>query len=78
VRKEAREGNPAFLAGVQWCINKRCEIFGFDAPKKNEPTCKGGSPLYPSLEAMDAAIMNAEQGGGAPDETNGAGSEPGD
>lgn len=27
-------GEAAFLAGVQWCINKRCEILGLDAPKK--------------------------------------------
>lgn len=29
-------GDPRFLAGIQWCINKRCEILGLDAPKKLE------------------------------------------
>lgn len=32
--REQRDGNPAFLQGVQWCINKRCEILGLDAPKQ--------------------------------------------
>ncbi len=35
-KREGQSGNPAFLAGVQWCINKRCEIIGVDAPKKTE------------------------------------------
>lgn len=38
VKRERSVGNPAFLSGVQWCISKRCEIFGFDAPKKIEIT----------------------------------------
>ena len=29
---EGQSGNPAFLAGVQWCIAKRCQIRGLDAP----------------------------------------------
>lgn len=33
---EGQTGDPRFLAGVQWCINKRCEILGVDAPKKIE------------------------------------------
>lgn len=46
-RKEAQEriegqvGDPRFLAGVQWCINKRCEILGLDAPKKQDFTSGG-------------------------------------
>lgn len=34
VRKEMRDGNAAFLAGIQWCIDTRCRIFGFYAPTK--------------------------------------------
>ena len=34
IRKETREGNPAFLAGVQWCIDRRCKLLGLDAPSK--------------------------------------------
>lgn len=44
-RVEGQSGNPAFLAGIQWCINKRCEIFGLDAPKKAEITGEDGGPV---------------------------------
>lgn len=33
-RTEGRTGNPAFLNGVQWCIEQRCKIFGLYAPEK--------------------------------------------
>jgi hypothetical protein len=33
-RQEQRDGNPAFLSGLQWCIEMRCKIFGFYAPTK--------------------------------------------
>ncbi len=35
-RVEGQVGDPRFLAGVQWCIQKRCEILGVDAPEKQE------------------------------------------
>lgn len=33
-RTEGRTGNPAFLNGVQWCIEQRCKMFGLYAPEK--------------------------------------------
>lgn len=27
-------GDPRYLQGVQWCIDRRCKIFGLDAPKQ--------------------------------------------
>lgn len=27
-------GDPRFLQGIQWCIDKRCSILGLDAPEK--------------------------------------------
>jgi hypothetical protein len=45
LRKEERDGNPEFLKGIQWCINKRCEIRGHDAPRKNELTGRAGGPI---------------------------------
>lgn len=36
VAKEKRDGNPAFLAGVERCIERRCKILGLDAPAKIE------------------------------------------
>ena len=35
MEKEQRDGNPAFLQGVLNCIQKRCDILGLDAPKRN-------------------------------------------
>lgn len=34
IKTEDRVGDPRFLDGVQWCINKRCQILGLDAPTK--------------------------------------------
>jgi predicted transcriptional regulator len=31
---EPQVGDPRFLNGVQWCIERRCLILGVDAPKK--------------------------------------------
>lgn len=34
VRRVVRDGNPAFLQGVQWCISERCKILGiYEATK---------------------------------------------
>lgn len=31
-KKEQRDPNAVYLEGVRWCIQKRCEIFGLNAP----------------------------------------------
>jgi len=31
--RKGQAGDPRFLAGVQWCIEKRCKILGIDAPQ---------------------------------------------
>lgn len=31
--KDPVVGDPQFLKGVQWCIEKRCELLGLDAPE---------------------------------------------
>lgn len=33
-RIEGQAGDPRFLAGIQWCIERRCKIMGIDAPTK--------------------------------------------
>jgi len=38
---QAREGNPAYLAGVLSCIDRRCKILGIDAPEKRDITSNG-------------------------------------
>jgi hypothetical protein len=34
--RKGQAGDPRFLQGVQWCIDKRCKILGVDAPQKIE------------------------------------------
>ena len=34
VQTEESIGNPTYLQGVQWCIQKRLDIFGLEAPKQ--------------------------------------------
>lgn len=34
VQKWELIGDHRFLEGVQWCINRRCELLGLDAPKR--------------------------------------------
>jgi hypothetical protein len=36
--QDVRDGEVKFLNGIQWCINKRCEILGLNAPLKSEMT----------------------------------------
>jgi len=47
-RTEGQSGNPAFLRGIEWCINKRCELLGLDAPKKIAPTNPAGDKPFES------------------------------
>lgn len=51
VKKEYPDGNPSFLAGVQWCISKRCELLGLNAPTRTDIT-SGGERLTPLVEIM--------------------------
>lgn len=48
-----QNGDPRFLAGVQWCIERRCKLLGFDAPQKQELTGKDGTAfLYPLADVI--------------------------
>lgn len=38
---KGQAGDPRFLSGVQWCIEKRCKIMGVDAPEKHEHEISG-------------------------------------
>ena len=42
---KGQAGDPRFLTGVQWCIERRCKIIGVDAPTKQELSGKGGGDL---------------------------------
>lgn len=45
IRKEERDGNPAFLAGVERCIKMRMDLLGLEAPKRQEVTGKDGGAI---------------------------------
>ena len=51
-RKEATKttkgqaGDPRFLTGVQWCIERRCKILGVDAPVKTDLTTRGDKIMF--------------------------------
>ena len=56
-RTEGQSGNPAFLAGIQWCINKRCELMGLNAPIKHALTDPTGNKEYkPDDSGINRAI----------------------
>ena len=68
IRKEQQAGNPAYLAGVMTCINKRCDIFGLDAPKKVDLTWKekleeAGVDAGAAFEQLVNAIATARRSG---------------
>jgi hypothetical protein len=58
-KREGQSGNPAFLRGVEWCINKRCEIIGVNAPTKQEIENKGQTKVI--IEYADANDGNPAQ-----------------
>jgi hypothetical protein len=46
LRKTEQTGDPRYLEGVRWCINKRAEILGLNAPQKIAPTTPDGQRPY--------------------------------
>jgi hypothetical protein len=46
VRTNEQSGDPRYLNGVQWCISKRCDILGLNAPQKVAPTNPEGDQEY--------------------------------
>lgn len=52
VKVEGRNGDPRYLQGVQWCVNKRCEILGLNAPSGLELTSAGKPIVITSIGAV--------------------------
>ena len=50
---KGQAGDPRFLAGVQWCIERRCKILGIDAPQRTELTGKDGEPLIKVIGGLN-------------------------
>lgn len=57
--RKGQAGDPRFLLGVQWCIGKRCEILGVDAPTKIEHTGKDRGPFEFKISLTDAERLAA-------------------
>ena len=60
IRREDQHGDPRYLAGVQWCIDKRCEILGLKAPHKTAPTTPDGRAPY-ALNIEDVVQARNQQ-----------------
>jgi hypothetical protein len=43
---KAQAGDPRFLQGVQWCIERRCKLLGIDAPQKTDLTSDGKAVTF--------------------------------
>jgi hypothetical protein len=54
---KGQAGDPRFLAGIQWCIDRRCKILGIDAPTKmrHEGTGKDGAIKIDDARAEEHA-----------------------
>jgi hypothetical protein len=62
MEKEARDGNPAFLAGVMSCIDRRCKLLGLDAATRNEISGPGGGPIKTEQSTKpDLAKLTADE-----------------
>jgi hypothetical protein len=59
VQTEDLIGNPAYLQGVERCIERRCKLLGLNAPKRIAPTDPTGRRefrgLADLLESMEGA-----------------------
>lgn len=72
-RIEGQVGDPRFLQIVQWCINKRCEILGINAPVRQEITGRDGAPQKVIFEVVRKEVPSratnaAPQAGSIPGE----------
>jgi DNA-binding transcriptional ArsR family regulator len=54
-RVEDHVGNPAYLAGVQWCIEARSRLLGLNAPTKVAPTTPDGTREYQEMDDEQVA-----------------------
>lgn len=45
LQKKGQAGDPRFLAGIQWCIERRCKLLGVDAPNKTQLSGDKDNPI---------------------------------
>src|SRR5262249_14616833 len=62
IRREEEHGDPRYLEGVRWCIGKRCELLGLNAPHKVAPTTPDGrEPFRLTIEDLTLARNRTEE-----------------
>lgn len=64
VRREGQVGHPSFLAGVQWCIERRCKILGIDAPTRSEIAGPEGGPIQVRGKIIIRKFLDKDEAGG--------------
>lgn len=52
VERTERDGNPAYLQQIGWCLEQRAKLLGLYAPTKLAPTDPSGSRPYLPIEAI--------------------------
>jgi hypothetical protein len=63
VRKEGRDPASEYMRTVEWCIEKECEIWGLNAPKKvamTDPSGKKPAPP-PAVIVIDPAALSDDK-----------------
>jgi hypothetical protein len=71
-------GEPRYLEGIRWCIDKRCKIFGLDAPSRvsinwrDEARMAGIDPDKLDHELVDQFVLAAKKGQGAETDKQGS------
>jgi len=65
-QRKGQAGDPRFLQGVQWCIERRCRILGVDAPEKHEHSGPHGKPIeYRNVTELSDDELAAIAAGGS-------------
>lgn len=63
-RRKGQAGDPRFLQGIQWCIERRCKILGIDAPDRHDITSGGVTLGRLFEEALKRAYGDDDDGDG--------------
>ena len=58
-------GDPRFLAGVGWCIERRCRVLGLDAPTRQELTGAEGGPMRSEVVVTWDNVIEVDEDGAA-------------
>ena len=60
IRREGKQGNPAYLRGVMECIDRRCKLLGLDSPQKLEHSGVDGGPIQTDMKVILDALNDPE------------------